>query len=204
MIFHIAYTLVWPIFHLLFPYKIVGKENLDAMNDGYVLCANHISFLDPVYIAYMLKRKRRIFFMAKQELFTNKIVAWFLKSVGGFPIHRGVGASSGMKKAESLLQQGRTLCVFPEGTRSKDGTIGKGKAGAAMLVSAFNTRVLPVTLICKNQKLRPFRKMTVVVGESFTLPPQDESLAQREYLRSCTAAIMQPITEGLEKYGSAK
>ncbi len=201
MFFKIAYAVLWPIFHLLFPYKIVGKENLDSMKDGYVLCANHISMLDPVYIAYMLKRKRRIFFMAKQELFSNKIVAWFLKGVGAFPVLRGAGATSGLKTAESLLEQGRTLCVFPEGTRSKDGTIGKGKAGAAMLVSAFNTSVLPVTIICKKQKVRVFRRVVLVVGKPFALPPKDDAVAQRDYLRTCTAAILDPIKKGLTQYG---
>ncbi len=200
MIFHIAYAIIWPIFHLLFPYKVIGKEKLNAMSDGYVLCSNHISLLDPVYIAYTLKKKRRIFFMAKQELFRNKVLAWFLKGVGAFPVYRGAGAATGLKTAENLLKQGRTLCVFPEGTRSKDGTIGKGKAGAAMLVSAFDTCVLPVTLITKNQKVRAFRKVILVIGDPVKLPPKSDDMQQRDYLRTCTAAIMAPIEEGLKQY----
>lgn len=201
MVFKIGYALVWPIFHILFPFKVIGREKLQGHSKGYVVCANHISFLDPVYIIYAKKRKNRIFFMAKQELFENKLFAWFFKNVGAFPVNRGVGASSGIKTAETILANGQTLGVFPEGTRSKDGKIGKAKAGAAMLVSGFDTYVLPVTLICKNQKVRPFRPMTIVVGDPVYMPPKSDEWSQREYLRICTAEIMKPIQEGLERYG---
>ncbi len=115
-------------------------------------------------------------------------------------MNRGAGASGGLKTAESILANGQTLGVFPEGTRSKDGTIGKAKAGAAMLVSAFDTYVLPITLVCKNQKVRPFRKMTLVVGDPVQMPAKTEEQSQREHLRICTAAIMKPIQEGLDQY----
>ena len=200
MVFKIGYALVWPLFHILFPFKVIGREKLTNREQGYVVCANHISFLDPVYIIFAMKRKNRIFFMAKQELFENKISAWFFKRVGAFPVNRGAGASGGLKTAESILANGQTLGVFPEGTRSKDGTIGKAKAGAAMLVSAFNTYVLPITLVCKNQKVRPFRKMTLVVGDPVQMPDKTEEQSQREHLRICTAAIMKPIQEGLDQY----
>ena len=201
MFFKIAYPLVYPIFHLLFPRKVVGKEHLNQLPNGYVVCANHISFLDPVYIIYTIGRKQRICYMAKQELFQNKLLAWFLRHVYAFPVTRGAGAGSGLKTAESILEQGHCLGIFPEGTRSKDGKIGKAKAGAAMLVTAFDTYVLPITLTCKNQKMRPFRKMTVVIGEPMKLPQKEEGQSQREHLRICTNAIMAPIEEGLKQYG---
>ncbi len=201
MFFKIAYALVYPIFHLLFPCKVIGKERLKHLSGGYVLCANHISFLDPVYIIYTLGRKQRIRFMAKQELFNNKLLAWVFRHVGAFPVSRGAGAGSGLKTAESILSDGQTLGIFPEGTRSKDGKLGKAKAGAAMLVTAFDTYVLPVSLICKNQQVRPFRKMTLVFGEPMKLPQKGEEQSQREHLRICTSAIMAPIEEGLNGYG---
>ena len=201
MLFKLGYAIVWPIFHILFPYKVIGREKLNALNGGYVVCSNHISFLDPVYIIYAKKRKNRIFFMAKQELFENKLSACFFKRVGAFPVSRGTGATGGIKTAETILANGQTLGVFPEGTRSKDGTIGKAKAGAAMLVSGFDTYVLPITLVCKDQKVRPFRKMTIVVGDPVKMPEKSEECGQREYLRICTEEIMRPIREGLEQYG---
>lgn len=199
MVFKIAYAVVWPLFRLIFPFQVVGKEKLSACSGGYVLCANHISFLDPVYIIFALKRRHRIFFMAKEELFRHRLFAWFLKKVGAFPVIRGPGASGGLKKAQEILLNNQTVGIFPEGTRSKDGQLGKGKAGTAMLVTACDTYVLPVSIVCKNQKVKPFRKVTLVVGDPVTLPDRGE-LSQREHLRVCTAAIMEPIAKGLEAY----
>ncbi len=199
MLFKIAYAILWPIFHLLFPYKIIGKEKLNAHSSGFVVCSNHISFLDPVYLAYTFKRKRRLFFMAKQEIFKNRLFTWFIKGVGGFPVNRD-GGTSGIKAAEALLKEGKNLCIFPEGTRSKDGKIGKGKAGAAMLVREFDSYVLPITLACKNQKVRAFRKVTIIIGDAIQMPPCSAEMSQREHLRVCTAAIMTPIQEGLSQY----
>jgi 1-acyl-sn-glycerol-3-phosphate acyltransferase len=195
------YFLLWPIFHLLFPYKIIGKENLKGHKGGFVICANHISFLDPVYIAFAITFRTRLRFMAKEELFHNKFLSWVFKGVGAFPIHRGVG-TAGLKTAEEALKNGQPLVIFPEGTRSKDGKLGKAKAGAAMLVNAFDTYVLPITLICKNQQVRPFRKMTLVVSSPVTMPTLAEGTSQRNHLRECTAVLMKPIEEGLAQYGN--
>lgn len=199
MFFYIAYAIVWPIFHLLFPYKIVGKDKLRNQKKGYILCANHISLLDPVYLIYGLTRKNRIYIMAKGELFKNKLFSWFFTKVGAFPVNRGVGAD-GLKTAAAVLESGNPLMVFPEGTRSKDGKLGRGKMGAAMLVNGMNTYVLPVSIVTKNQKVKIFRKTTLVVGDPVYMPQQGE-MSQREYLRFCTSAIMNAIGEGLEHNG---
>ncbi len=202
MLFHLVYTLVWPIFHTILPFKIIGKEKLAHHRGGYAICANHISFVDPAYIVYALTRKNRVFFMSKQELFKNKLTGWLIHGIGGFPVNRSAGASTGLKTAEEILKSGHTLGIFPEGTRSRNGELGKAKAGAAMVVSGLNTYVLPITLICKKQQVRPFRKVTVVIGDPVTMPQQNEDMPKREYLRLCTKAIMSPIEEALEQYGS--
>ncbi len=204
MFFYFIYALIWPIFHLLFPYKVIGKENLKGHTGGYVICANHISFLDPVYIAFAMTCKIKARYMAKEELFKNKLLAFLLTHVGAFPIHRGIGASAGMKTAEEALQKGQPLVIFPEGTRSKDGKLGKAKAGAAMLVNTFHTFVVPISLVCKNQKMRPFRKMTLIVGEPVHMPALAEGESKRAHLRVCTAAIMKPIEEGLNRYADCQ
>lgn len=196
MFFYIAYAIVWPIFHLLFPYKIIGKEKLRGQKQGYVLCANHISLVDPVFLVYALTRKNRIHIMAKGELFKNKLLSWFFTHVGAFPVNRGVGATA-LKNATKVLEEGEALMIFPEGTRSKDGNLGRGKMGAAMLVNAVNTYVLPVSIVTKHQKVRAFRKTTLIVGDPVYMPPQEDS-TQREHLKKCTNAIMSAIAEGLK------
>ena len=195
MFFYVVYAIVWPIFHLLFPYKIIGKEKLRGRKQGYVLCANHISLVDPVYLVYALTRKNRIHIMAKGELFKNKLLSWFFTHVGAFPVNRGVGAQA-LKNATKVLEDGNALMIFPEGTRSKDGNLGRGKMGAAMLVNAVDTYVLPVSIVTKNQKVRVFRKTTLIVGDPIIMPAQGEK-TQREHLKECTNIIMNAIGEGL-------
>ncbi len=196
MFFYIAYAIVWPIFHLLFPYKIIGKEKLREQKQGYVLCANHISLVDPVYLVYALTRKNRIHIMAKGELFKNKLLSWFFTHVGAFPVNRGVGVEA-LKNATKVLEEGKALMIFPEGTRSKDGNLGRGKMGAAMLVNAVDTYVIPVSIVTKSQKVRVFRKTTLIVGDPIIMPAQGEK-TQREHLKECTNLIMNAIGEGLK------
>ena len=199
MFFNIVYAIVWPIFRLLFPYKIIGKEKLRNQKSGFILCANHISMLDPVYLIFALTKKNRIHIMAKGELFKTKLGAWFFYKVGAFPVNRGVG-SEALKTATEILNKQEALMLFPEGTRSKDGKLGRGKMGAAMLVNATNTYVLPVSIVTKNQKVKIFRKTTLVVGDPLFLPEQGE-LSQREHLKECTSMIMNAIEEGLLENG---
>lgn len=201
MIFRIAYAVVWPLFHLFFPFEVVNRQYLPQCDTGYVLCCNHISLLDPLYIVFAFKRKTRIYFMAKQELFRNRLFAGFLRGCGAFPVSRGAGATSGVKTAETVLANKQILGIFPEGTRSRTGELGKAKSGAAMLVTQFDTFVQPVTLVCKHQKVRPFRKMQIIIGEPVHMPPCDETMSKREHLRVCTKKIMQPIEEALAHYG---
>ena len=197
MFFSIAYAIVWPVFHLLFPYKIIGKEKLRGQKEGFVLCANHISLVDPVYLVYALTRKNRIHIMAKGELFQNKLLGWFFTHVGAFAVNRGVGAQA-LKTATKVLENGEALMIFPEGTRSKDGNLGRGKMGAAMLVNAVDTYVLPVTIVTKGQKVRVFRKTTLIVGDPIVMPAQGEK-TQREHLKECTNLIMSAIGKGLNR-----
>ncbi len=197
MFFRIVYFLIWPVFHLLFPYKIIGKEKLRNQKSGFVLCANHISMLDPVYLVFALTHKNRIRIMAKGELFRNRFLSWFFTSVGAFPVNRGVGGDA-LKNATNFLERGEALMIFPEGTRSKDGTLGRGKMGAAMLVNAVGTYVLPVSIVTKNQKVRAFRKTLLIVGDPLYMSEQGE-LSSREHLKECTNMIMNVIGEGLKQ-----
>ncbi len=199
--YRILYAIAWPIIHLLFPFRVIGREKLSTQKGGFVICANHISLMDPVLIIYTIKRKRMVRFMAKQEVFKNWFVSWFLRTGGAFPVSRGAGATGGVKQAENVLANDQILGIFPEGTRSKTGQLLKAKPGAAMLVSQFDTFVQPIVLVCKDQKVRPFRRTDLIICDPMRLPRQEEGVSQRDYLRLCTDAIMQPIAAELAKRG---
>lgn len=152
-------ALLRPFFKLLYLCKYVGRENLPS--DGRcVLCSNHFSYLDPIFLA--LSQNRQIHFMAKAELFHNKFFGFIIRKLGAFPVERGKRDNEAMSTTEHLLQQERVVGIFIEGTRSKDGNFLKPKNGAAMLAYGANAPIVPVCITCKGGGKPALFKRTVV------------------------------------------
>ena len=100
------------------------------------------SYLDPVYL--LMSQKRHIYFMAKAELMKGRLGHWFFANVMGvFPVKRGTGDTGAIDTAVQLVKEGKMMGIFPEGTRSRDGKLGRGKSGAALIVSRTGAMVLP-------------------------------------------------------------
>ncbi len=186
-----------PLVGLLFPYRTKHKqEALEAVRDKrHIICCNHTSFADPVLL--MVSYPKPIYFMAKAELFRNKLVAWFLGTVmGAFPVSRGTGDATAINTARKILNKGHVLGIFPEGTRSKTGELGRGKSGAALLAAQTGAYVLPVCLVPKSTKrVSIFRMTTAVYGTP--LSPEDLHLTDSKHpdLRYATRKIMDAIAE---------
>ena len=83
-------------------------------------------------------------FMAKEELFRNKFFGWLIRKLGAFPVTRGAGDNGVIETAEQYVRSGRVLMIFPEGTRSKDGRVGRGKTGVALIAAQTGAPVVPV------------------------------------------------------------
>lgn len=190
--------IVRPLFYLLFPYKIKGIENIPNDRQPLILCSNHISYLDPVFLLMGFKR-RSIYFMAKAELFKNPVAAWFLsKLFGAFPVNRGKGDTSSIDTAERLVREGKLMGIFPEGTRSKDGTLGRAKSGSALIVSRTGASVLPAAIKTKSQRVRPFQKTCVFIGKPMT-PAQLHLDGENPDLRHASRLIMESIAALMEE-----
>ncbi|SFE33593.1 lysophospholipid acyltransferase family protein [Alteribacillus iranensis] len=146
-------------FTVFFRVEIKGKENIPE--DGSVLiCSNHMSNLDPPLVGSFIKRKLN--FMAKEELFNVALLGRLLPHLGAFPVKRGAGDRQALRKGLGLLNQGEVMCLFPEGTRSKTGEIRKGLSGSGFFALRSDAVVIP-TLITGEYKL--FRKITLIYGE---------------------------------------
>jgi 1-acyl-sn-glycerol-3-phosphate acyltransferase len=136
-----------------------------------LLVSNHASLLDPVAIG--VATPRRVLFMTKAELFKIKILAWLLDGVDCFPVKRGSADRAAFKQAIQRLAEGRCLCIFPEGTRSPDGSLQQPEAGAATLGMRMGVQLVPVFVKGSFEMLginRPLRRgrIDVIFGDPFT------------------------------------
>ncbi|KHL94345.1 acyl-phosphate glycerol 3-phosphate acyltransferase [Paenibacillus sp. IHB B 3415] len=185
MIYAICCGLLRFIYAILFPLKIVGRENVPK-EGGVLLCANHISLLDPMTIG--IKLKRQVKYMAKAELFTVPVLGWLIKQLGAFPVKRGGVSKESIKTALNTLRGGNVMGIFPEGTRNSDS--GAAKKGAASFALRSGAAVVPAAII---GSYKPFRRMTVVYGAPIDLSSFEG--AGSESLEAVTDVIMGRIHE---------
>ncbi|HEX2971467.1 MAG TPA: lysophospholipid acyltransferase family protein [Tepidisphaeraceae bacterium] len=128
---------------LMFDLKVYGREHIPA-EGGALLLSNHQSNLDPVLLAVQLQRK--ISFIAKSELFESPFFSWLIRSLNAFPVRRGETDIGAIKEAIRRLREGRVLTMFPEGTRTRTGLIGKIQPGIAMLIRRAGVPVIPAVI----------------------------------------------------------
>lgn len=178
MFYSFIKTLAMLVFAPFMPRKTIGRENIPA-EGGFVLALNHRSNWD--VIAGGLSCPRQLHFMAKKELFQNKLFGWFLRHINAFPLDRGGNDLKAIKTALSLLKSGEVLGIFPEGTRVKHGEDVSAKAGVSMLALRAKVPVVPGVIV-GDYKL--FRRVYVVFGEPISLEKYyDKKLSNEELLQ---------------------
>ena len=160
--YRVIHMILRPLLYLLFPISAEGLENIPA--GGAVLCCNHASAWDPVLLAIRIPRTVPLRFMAKAELFQNPILAWLIRKLGAFPVHRGSNDLGAMKTAMKCLQEGQKLVGFPEGTRGAEEGDASAKGGAVVLSTRTGVPMVPV--YCGGPK-RLFRRDTIVFGAPY-------------------------------------
>ncbi len=196
----VGYTLkaiLRPLFRLLFPFQVKGLENLPTDDRPLMVCSNHISMLDPVFLLYAQKRAD-VFFMAKSELFRFGFLAWLLgKQCGAFPVARGKGDTGAIDRAQQLIAERKWVGIFPEGTRSKTGELGRFKSGAALIAAQTQAHVLPVAVTAKDQKVKLFRRVTVSFGAPLS-PEELELAGEKPNLRVATRAMTAAVQTLME------
>ena len=190
----IILAIVRPLLRLIFPYRIVGAENLPTAGNGQrlMLCCNHISVLDPVFL--LAAQRQPISFMAKSELFSNRFNRWLLGTVmGAFPVERGKGDTGAVEHAEALVESGTILGIFPQGTCRRTRELGLPKSGAALIACRTQATVIPACFVTKSFHVRPFRRVTVVFGKPLT--PQELQLENTAHpqLRPASRKLMESI-----------
>lgn len=175
---------------LFYRVKISGTENI-KQNESYLLCANHTSIMDMVFL--QSKFKRWIYWMAKIELFKKPIIAKLLRKLGAFPVDRGKADFSALRTAIKILKEGKICGVFPEGTRKNQhvGEILKPKSGAAFLAYHAKAKILPVYI---SPNHHPFSSVNIVIGTPFSITKQkDEVNGNHAALKENAQYIMDRI-----------
>ena len=161
-VYRILYAVLWPVFHLLYPIRTVGRENIPE--GAALICPNHTSAIDPFLAVFALKRKHIVRAMAKAQIMRLPVVGWILKKAGVFGVERGSADITAVKTALRYLKEGRKLLMFPEGTRVAEGENVEAKTGAAMFSTRAGVPILPMYIASKK---RLFRRNLVVIGKPY-------------------------------------
>ena len=183
-------TLLFPVFKLLYRFKVKNKGAVPS-EGGVILASNHLSNADPVLLG--LAEKRRLNYMAKSELFSNKFAAKIITALGAFPVERGAGDGRAIETGEDILKQGNVMTIFIEGTRTKTGELLRPRSGCALVAQQMQLPVVPCCITKKNFN-RKFSKTIIHFGDVLT--PEKMGLTPeggRRELKNATNMIMNEI-----------
>jgi 1-acyl-sn-glycerol-3-phosphate acyltransferase len=160
-----AVAVVRVLAKLLFRVKVTGEKHLPE--GPVVLCPNHMSYMDPVFVATSIDR--RITAVAKASLFDKPFIGWRFKKLEIIPVNRDGGDFGAVRTAVKALKDGRVLVVFPQGTRVMkkplDDSLVRG--GASMMAIKGGAKIVPMSIYTKKYRVLPFRKVYVNIGKGF-------------------------------------
>lgn len=189
-----------PLLRLIFRPWVRGIENIPS-NGAAILASNHLSFSDSIFLP--LQSRRPVVFLAKSDYFTGRgikgaLTRWFFTATGQLPIDRSGGKASeaSLNTGLKVLSQGSVLGIYPEGTRSPDGRLYRGRTGIARMVLEAKVPVIPVAMI-DTEKVQPIgrrlpriRRIGIIVGKPLDFSRFDGMDGDRIVLRAITDEIM--------------
>ncbi|MFI9248961.1 lysophospholipid acyltransferase family protein [Streptomyces sp. NPDC053069] len=199
----LKYVLLGPLLRLVFRPRIEGLENVPASGPA-IVAGNHLSFSDHFLMPAMLKR--RITFLAKAEYFTGpglrgRLTAFFFRSAGQIPVDRS-GKEAGqaaIREGLGVLGRGELLGIYPEGTRSHDGRLYKGKVGVAVMALKAGVPVVPCAMIGTFEAQPPgkvipnIHPVTIRFGKPLDFSRYADMEREKAVLRAVTDEIMYAI-----------
>jgi 1-acyl-sn-glycerol-3-phosphate acyltransferase len=172
LVLFIVRAILTPFFLSYLQMKRIGREHIPA-EGPVILAANHRSFFDPFVIGTMTRRP--VYYVAKQELFTySRLLSWLLNALGAFPVTRGAGDQETIETAKQILGRGEIVLMFPEGTRTRPGSLGQPKRGVGRLALETGAPVVPIAIIGtedirRGWRIRP-RKVRLRAGRPLYFP----------------------------------
>ena len=180
------------VFGKIFGTKVIGVENIPA-SGGFILSANHVSNWDPPFLGTFMDRI--VNYMGKEELFKNPVMAAICRGLNVFPVKRGAADKTAVKTAVKILKAGKCFGIFPEGTRSKTGKLGKPELGVSVIAAMTKAPVIPAAIVGTEKIFsaeKKFPRLCVVYGEPFQFTGNAKD---KEDLQNFAEKIMSEIAK---------
>jgi 1-acyl-sn-glycerol-3-phosphate acyltransferase len=171
---------------LFFRLKVKGAENVPR-DGGVLIASNHQSFLDPIIVT--ASNRRPVSFMARDTLFRIPLFGRFIMKLRAFPVRRGGADRKAVREAVDRLKAGEALLVFPEGTRTRDGRLGRLRSGTSMLAYRARAPIVPAAIKGafeawpRTRKLFRFRPISITYGRPIAPPERSEHETHEEIRR---------------------
>ena len=182
------YNFVWllckPAFAIAFPHRVYGRENVPK-EGGFIICANHMNAIDPLFLCTQIPMKRKVHFLAKKELFAKKFTKWFFSHMQAIPVDRGAADLSAIRSALKSIKDGYGVGIFPQGTRSKTNERMPMLTGVSMIALRADCPIIPCFI---DGPYGAFKRVNVYFGK----PIDREAFgkrADRDTMEAMTKAI---------------
>ncbi|MFF2449935.1 lysophospholipid acyltransferase family protein [Neobacillus sp. NPDC058068] len=186
-----AKSVVYGIFKPWYRVEAIGVENFPK-EGGVLLCSNHINNFDPIIVGIMAPRP--VHYMAKEEIFRVPVLGGIVRKCNAFPVKRGFGDREALRSGLKILKEGNVFGLFPEGTRSKTGQLGKGLSGAGFFALRTDALVVPCAVI---GPYKAFHKLRVVYGKPIAMEEIRKNKASAEQV---TDLIMSEIAKLIKEH----
>ena len=189
VLYRVGQAVCRPIMKVFYRYKFINNNSIPH-EGAYIIASNHMSFSDPVLLG--LGQRRRLFFMAKQELFKNKFFAGLIRALGAFPVERGAGDGKAIKTGEDLIKEGNVMTIFIEGGRTKTGEFMRPRSGCALVAQQMQVPVIPACITITGN---PIHFGDPLTPQQLGLTPDGD----RRQLKNATNMIMDEIKKMREQ-----
>jgi len=203
-LYHFIHIIIRPMLKSFFKFKVFGAENV-PLDGGALFMSNHASHADPVFLGAAVRGT--LHYMARSTLFKPALVKKFLLRLNAFPVHLGTPDRKAIRQALRLLEEENYLLIFPEGTRSVDGTLGEAQAGVGLIAHKTTRPVIPIFLsgtqnvLPRGSKMLRSAKVSLHFGKPIDMERYRSEKASREIYAMIGEEVMSKIAE-LQKANS--
>ena len=176
-------------FHTVYDIRFEGVENIPK-EKGYIIACNHLYYFDPILLTFRIKGW--VHYLGKAELFSIPLIGWIFRAIGAVRVDRGTGDTTAIDTCTALARKGEIIGIFPEGTRSRDGTLGRPKSGMSLIAKQTGYDILPCAVLSE----RPLRfrgRVTIRYGQMIPAATLGLSEDSPRALKRATKLVWQEI-----------